>query len=95
MVVCKVTRRFQVTIPKAVREELKLEEGTHLAVGVENGSIVLTPQEIDPDQAWFWTEEWQEGEREADEDIRQGRVSGPFETADELIGHLRDEGSHD
>ena len=91
MVVCKVTRRFQVTIPKAVREELKLEEGTHLAVGVENGSIVLTPQKIDPDQAWFWTEEWQEGEREADEDIRQGRVSPWYDDVEDLIQDLHDE----
>ena len=91
MVVCKVTRRFQVTIPKAVREELKLEQGTHLAVGVENGSIVLTPQKIDPDQAWFWTEEWQEGEREADEDIRQGRVSPWYDDVEDLIQDLHDE----
>lgn len=28
---------------------------------------------IDPDQAWFWTPEWQAGEREADADIAAGR----------------------
>lgn len=28
---------------------------------------------IDPDQKYWWTEEWQEGEREADRDIRAGR----------------------
>ena len=27
-------------------------------------------------QAYFWMREWQAGEREADEDIRQGRVRG-------------------
>ncbi len=32
-------------------------------------------REIDPKQAWFWTPEWQEGEREADEDIAAGRVT--------------------
>ena len=26
----------------------------------------LAPTLRDPDQAWFWTEEWQAGEREAD-----------------------------
>ena len=30
--------------------------------------------EIAPDSAYFWTREWQAGEREADEDIREGRV---------------------
>jgi hypothetical protein len=33
----------------------------------------LELREIDPQQAWFWTPEWQEGEREADEDIAAGR----------------------
>lgn len=28
----------------------------------------------DPEQWWFWTEEWQNGEREADADIREGRT---------------------
>jgi antitoxin PrlF len=26
----------------------------------------------DPDQAWFWTPEWQAGEREATEQIARG-----------------------
>ena len=34
MVVCQVTREFQVTIPEAIREELQFAEGTHLIVGV-------------------------------------------------------------
>lgn len=29
---------------------------------------------IDADQAWFWTDAWQRGEREASEDIARGRV---------------------
>lgn len=27
-----------------------------------------------PTQSYFWTKEWQTGEREADEQIRKGRV---------------------
>lgn len=30
---------------------------------------------IDPDQKWWWTEEWQEGEREAERDDREGRYT--------------------
>jgi hypothetical protein len=29
---------------------------------------------IDPEQAWFWTRDWQVGEREADDDLKAGRV---------------------
>ena len=40
------------------------------------------------DQAWFWTREWQEREREADEAIAKGDLSGPFDSANDLIRHL-------
>ena len=43
---------------------------------------------IDPDQRYWWTEEWQEGERQAERDSREGRSSGPFPTAEELFAHL-------
>ena len=29
---------------------------------------------MDKEQAWFWTNRWQQGEKEAKEDIRAGRV---------------------
>ena len=29
---------------------------------------------IDASQAWFWSQEWQQGEREASADIKAGRV---------------------
>jgi len=44
----------------------------------------------DPDQAWFWTPEWQQREREADAEIRAGLISGPFRTVEELMSHLND-----
>jgi gamma-glutamyl:cysteine ligase YbdK (ATP-grasp superfamily) len=31
--------------------------------------------ERDPEQAWFWTDEWQAKEREADADIKAGRMT--------------------
>ena len=42
---------------------------------------------IPESQAYFWTKEWQEAEREASEDIRAGRVK-TFDTAEELIKEL-------
>jgi hypothetical protein len=42
---------------------------------------------IDRSQAYFWTKRWQEGEREADEDIRAGCVK-TFVSVDELIKEL-------
>jgi len=38
-------------------------------------------------QAYFWTREWQEAEREASADIKAGRVK-TFGTAEELLDDL-------
>lgn len=86
----RIGPKRQVTIPQEAFEALVLKAGDFLEVQVLGGVLQLVPQRLVPrDQAWFWTKEWQEVEREADEDITEGRVSGPFETADDLIRHLR------
>lgn len=38
----------------------------------------------DPDQAWFWAEEWLAGEREADADIAEGRLQR-YEDPDDFL----------
>lgn len=42
---------------------------------------------IDPDQAWWWTEEWQKGEREAEKDVKEGKVK-KFSNVEDLIKDL-------
>ena len=84
----KVTRHGQVTLPASVRRKLGIEEGDIVEVVVEDDKAVLLPKKIvDKSQAYFWTKEWQEAEREASEDIRAGRVK-TFDTAEELIKEL-------
>ena len=39
------------------------------------------------DQAWFWTPEWQEGEREVDEHLAAGRTER-FDSVDEFLAAL-------
>lgn len=54
----------------------------------EGGHIILTPKKlIDASQAYFWTEEWQKGERKADEDIKAGRVK-KFKSAEDAVKYL-------
>jgi AbrB family looped-hinge helix DNA binding protein len=89
MKLVRITRNFQVSIPKEVRKALSLEEGDLVEVEERDGAIIMLPKKlIDADQAWFWTREWQEGEREAENDIREGRIEGPFGSADELKRRL-------
>ena len=42
---------------------------------------------IDKSQAYFWSKEWQEAEREASEDIKAGRVKA-FDSVEKLIEDL-------
>jgi AbrB family looped-hinge helix DNA binding protein len=84
----KVTRHGQITLPASVRERLGTEEGDLVEIEVEDERAVLMPKKlVDKSQAYFWTKKWQEGEREADEDIKAGRVK-TFDSVEELINDL-------
>jgi AbrB family looped-hinge helix DNA binding protein len=59
--------KSQLTLPAEVRRALHIEEGDEVTFTVqEDGNVALRGMTTIPaDQKWFWTEEWQEGEREA------------------------------
>jgi len=87
--IIRIGPKHQVTIPAEVFRKLQLETGDFLTAKVKNNEIVLQPKKLIPkNQEWFWTKEWQRKEKEADEDIKAGRLSGPFVSAKELINHL-------
>ena len=86
----RVRKNAQITLPAGIRKAVHLEEGDILDVHVEDGQIVLTPKKlIDKSQAWFWTEDWQAGEREADLNIERGEVV-KFESVEDAIRHLHE-----
>lgn len=71
-----------------LKGHLPVEDGDVLQVQVEDGRIVLVPMKLVPaDQVWFWSAEWQKGEKEADEDIAEGRTKS-FESVDDLLEDL-------
>ena len=80
----------QVTIPEEVREELHLEAGHPVEILIHEGGILIRPIDIDPEQAWFWTPEWQAKEREADRDYAEGRFTRYYSTED-FLASLDDE----
>ena len=59
--------------------------------GAVDGAAVLLGEisagRIDPEQAWFWTQEWQTKEREADDDLAGGRVTS-YENDDLFLAAL-------
>jgi antitoxin MazE len=46
--------------------------------------VSYMPKGVPKDQRWFWTEAWQKGEREADENIRKGRVKS-YDSVEDFI----------
>jgi antitoxin PrlF len=80
----------QLTLPDDVRKAARLEEGDLIEVVViESGEVILRPLvAVDRSQAWFWTPEWQAGEREATEQARRGEGE-LFKTGDDFLDSLR------
>lgn len=86
--VLQIRRNFQITLPVAIRKRLGLKIGDVLETIVKEGKIIIIPKKtIDAEQAWFWTKEWQEAEKEAETDIKAGRVK-KFKNVEELIKDL-------
>lgn len=69
MTLVKVGSKHQVTIPKEIFVKLGLKPGDYLDAQLRNGKVVLAPKEImdEEDDSWFWSREWQEKERRADQ----------------------------
>jgi bifunctional DNA-binding transcriptional regulator/antitoxin component of YhaV-PrlF toxin-antitoxin module len=68
--------RGLIALPRDIRRRHHLDEpGAQVElVEREDGVLELRPcVPIPADQAWFWTESWQAGEREASDDIKHGR----------------------
>ena len=65
----------QVTLPSDIREALHIEDGDDIEFSIgDDGTIRMVGLKMIPaDQAWFWSKTWQDGEREASEDIAAGR----------------------
>ena len=84
-----VQNRGLIAIPADTRRRYGLDQpGVQVEVVERDGEIVLRPHiPVPSDQAWFWTERWQRMEREAEEDIKAGRVK-IFEDVDEFLAEL-------
>jgi AbrB family looped-hinge helix DNA binding protein len=90
----QVRSNGQITLPSTVRRAANLKEGDLLEVMVdEDGTVRLVPQiAIERSQAYFWTRRWQNGERETDDDLLEGRFQD-FANMDDLIAGLNGEKS--
>jgi len=80
MPVVKVKTKYQVTLPTSVRHRVGLKVGDLLDAKVERGKITLAPKPV-----------MAHGIAEGLEDVKKGRVYGPFNSAEELLRSLHRE----
>lgn len=90
--VCRVLGRDARTCDNRGMTKAELHELVErLPDGAVEGAAVLLGEisagRIDPEQAWFWTQEWQAKEREADDDLAAGLVT-PYENDDLFLAAL-------
>jgi hypothetical protein len=46
------------------------------------------PKVISTEQTWFWSDDWQAGERNVNADLTTGRIAGPFASVEDFFTHL-------
>jgi AbrB family looped-hinge helix DNA binding protein len=78
MSIVTVKNKFQVVIPQSVRDQIGVNVGDLLEARVERGKITFSPKSV-VDRAIA----------EGLEDIRKGRVRGPFDTVDGMLLSLK------
>ena len=85
----RVGAKRQLTLPRHALAKLHLREGDFLEIRVNDDHIELIPLAMIPrDQLWYWTPEWQAGERQADADLAAGRYKD-FKSAKKAIAWLK------
>lgn len=71
--ISKVTRHFQITLPKYMREIAGIHEGDLVSFEFKNKKLTVTPiGPISKDQAYYWTAESQKEIALAMEEYKKG-----------------------
>ena len=78
MPIVTVKNKYQVVIPRSVRDKIGINIGDLLDARVERGKVTFSPKSV-VDRAIA----------EGLDDIRKGRVRGPFDTVDDMLASLK------
>ena len=80
MALVAVKNKFQVVIPRKIRERIRLRVGDLLEASVERGKITFSPKAV-----------VDRGIAESLADFNAGRAHGPFGSHRELVASLHEE----
>ena len=85
------TKRVQTRLESAKKKIAAINQNLRTSKGLTEAETKVAAQAglIDPKQRWWWTEEWQKGERAAQRDIDAGRVSKVYDDVDEALQALK------
>jgi antitoxin MazE len=90
MPLIKVKQNYQITLPNSLRKYLNIAVGDYMEMDKQDGELVLKPVKVvHQEDAYFYSKEWQKGEADADKDIAQGDVLGPFESINDGLTALK------
>jgi AbrB family looped-hinge helix DNA binding protein len=76
--IVKIGASRQVIIPKKIHDRLGLEAGDYLEVELRDDKVIFTPKALIEKRL-----------AEALDDVKRGRVHGPFRSANDMIRSLR------
>ena len=89
MSLVKIKNKYQIVIPEDVRKNIQLKIGDTLEIVEKDGVLILKPViVIDKAQAYFWSEEWQAGEKKAEAAKKKGEFK-EFKKASEAVKWLK------
>lgn len=83
--IVKLGRSRQVVIPKKIHDRLGLASGDYLEVELKDNQMLLTPKTLVDKHP-----EIEARLREAEEDVKAGRVYGPFRSVKEMTFSLHE-----
>jgi len=75
----KILKKTQAKIER-IKQDMVHSKG----LSDEELTVAVKVGIIDHEQAWWWTEEWQKVEREAQKEINEDNLLGPFSTVEQF-----------
>lgn len=87
----KLSKNEQEILAGARKKIAQIQKDISKSHGLTSAEVKVAVKAglIDPDQAYWWYEDWQKGEREAEESIAKEEVVGPFNDIRDALKALK------